>query len=59
MLARRLGLPGVPAVRFAPVSTAQVLFSVALAFMTVLITVFGIYVAGSTLWGNRWYRKGR
>ncbi len=54
---RRLGLLLAAAVRFAPVSTAQVLFSVALGLMTVLITVFGIYVAGSTLWGNRWFRR--
>ncbi len=48
-----------PAVPFGPVSTAQILFSLALVVMTAIITAFGVYVAGSTLWGNRWFGKGR
>lgn len=37
---------------------AQVAFSIALASITLLITGFGIYVASSTRWGDRWYRRG-
>ena len=36
---------------------AQVAFSIALGTLTLLITGFGIYVASSTLWGDRWYRR--
>ena len=41
-------------------STAQIIFSIALGTMTLIITGFAIYVAGSTMWGDRWYgrRKG-
>jgi hypothetical protein len=38
-------------------STAQVLFSIALGSIALLITVFAVYVAGSTMWGDRWFRK--
>ena len=38
---------------------AQVAFSIALGTLTVLITGFAVYVASSTLWSNRWYRRGR
>jgi hypothetical protein len=37
---------------------AQVIFSVALGLVTLLITFFAVYVAWTTMWGNRWYRKG-
>jgi len=39
------------------VTTAQVLFSIALGTMTVVITGFAIYVASSTMWGDRWYGR--
>lgn len=38
-------------------TTAQVLFSIALGLITLLVTWFAIYVAGSTMWGDRWFRK--
>jgi len=38
-------------------TTAQVLFAIALGSITVLITVFAVYVVSSTMWGNRWFRK--
>jgi len=40
------------------VTTAQVLFAIALGSITVLITVFALYVVSSTMWGNRWFRAG-
>ena len=39
--------------------TAQILFAVALGTVTVIITGFAVYVAGSTMWGDRWYRRRR
>ena len=39
-------------------TTAQVLFSIALGTVALLITGFGLYVAGTTIWGDRWYRTG-
>jgi len=39
------------------VTTAQVLFSVALGACVVVITWFALYVASSTMWGGRWYRR--
>lgn len=39
-------------------TTAQVVFSVALASITLLITGFAIYVISSTAWANRWVRRG-
>jgi hypothetical protein len=41
------------------VSTPQVLFSIALGAITLVITGFALYVAGSTMWGDRWYRRRR
>ena len=40
------------------ITTAQTLFSIALGSLAILITFFAIYVASSTLWGDRWIRKG-
>jgi hypothetical protein len=40
-------------------TTAQILFSVALGAMAVLITFFAIYVSSSTTWSDRWVRRGR
>lgn len=41
------------------ISTTQVVFSVALATITLVITGFALYVASSTMWGDRWYRRRR
>jgi hypothetical protein len=38
-------------------TTPQVLFSVALGTFTLGITLFAAYVARTTFWGDRWYRK--
>ena len=40
-------------------STAQVLFAIALGTVTLIITGFALYVAGSTMWGDRWYLRRR
>jgi hypothetical protein len=39
------------------VTTAQVVFSVALGAIALLITFFALYVFSTTTWGNRWYRR--
>jgi hypothetical protein len=39
------------------VTTAQWIFSIALALVTLLITWLTIYVAWTTVWANRWYRR--
>jgi hypothetical protein len=36
---------------------AQWIYSVGLAATALLITWFAIYVAWTTVWGNRWYRR--
>ncbi len=40
-------------------STAQVVFAVALGAVTLIITLFALYVMSSVIWGDRWIRKGR
>ena len=40
-------------------TTVQILFSVALGLITVVITGFAVYVASSTMWGDRWYGRRR
>jgi len=40
-------------------SAAQVVFSIALGAITLIITGFALYVAGSTMWGDRWYGRRR
>jgi hypothetical protein len=40
-------------------STPQVLFSIALGTITLVITGFALYVASSTMWGDRWYARRR
>jgi hypothetical protein len=40
------------------VTRAQTLFVVALAVVALLITLVSVYVASSTRWGDRWYRRG-
>ena len=37
-------------------TTAQVLFSIALGTVALIITLFGLFVARTTFWGDRWYR---
>ncbi len=37
---------------------AQTVFVIALSVIAVLIGVFAVYVAGSTMWANRWYERG-
>jgi hypothetical protein len=39
------------------VTTAQVLFSVALGVIALIIVAFGVFVLASTLWGDRWVSK--
>jgi uncharacterized membrane protein YeiB len=39
-------------------TTAQVLFSIALGAIALFIVVYTLYVAGSTMWGDRWFRRG-
>ena len=39
--------------------TPQILFAIALGTVTLIITGFAVYVAGSTMWGDRWYRRRR
>jgi hypothetical protein len=36
------------------VTTAQIVFSVALGFVTLLVVLFAVYVISSTAWGDRW-----
>ena len=38
-------------------TTVQVVFAVALGSITLLITLFALYVVSSTAWGDRWVRK--
>ncbi len=40
-------------------STAQIVFSVALGAITLIVLFFAIYVASSTVWGDRWVRRNR
>jgi hypothetical protein len=49
--------PSGAAVPSRTMTTAQVLFSIALGAIALLITVYAIYVAGSTMWGDRWFRR--
>jgi membrane protein implicated in regulation of membrane protease activity len=39
------------------VTTAQIVFSIALGALALLITFFAGYVVSSTLWGDRWVRR--
>ncbi len=40
-------------------TTAQVIFSVALGAVTLLVTAFAVYVVSSTFWAGRWVRRRR
>ena len=39
------------------VETSQIFFSIALGAIALLITFFALYVASTTMWGNRWFRR--
>jgi len=39
------------------VTPAQLAFSIALGSITLLITLFALYVVSSTKWSDRWYRR--
>src|SRR5687768_17111427 len=43
----------------APMTTAQVVFAAALGSIAIGISLFALYVVSSTVWGDRWVRKGR
>ncbi len=36
---------------------SQILFSIALGTVALIITGFALYVASSTMWGDRWYGR--
>ena len=38
-------------------TTAQLVFSIALGAVVVLVTVFSLYVISTTMWGDRWFRR--
>lgn len=40
-------------------TTAQIIFSTVLGLITLLVVVFSLYVASSTMWGDRWTRGRR
>jgi len=39
------------------VTTAQIVFSIALGCVALLVTFFAVYVMSSTTWGDRWVRR--
>lgn len=39
-------------------TTAQVVFAIALGLITLLITFFAVFVASTTVRGDRWTRRG-
>jgi hypothetical protein len=41
------------------VTTAQIVFSIALGSLSLLVVLFALYVASSTAWGDRWMRRDR
>jgi hypothetical protein len=49
-----LTLTSAPVIALTPAQTA---FSVALGIIALGITGFALYVASSTLWGDRWVRR--
>lgn len=49
-------LTSVPVIALTPAQTA---FSVALGIVALGITAFALYVASSTVWGDRWVQRGR
>lgn len=49
--------PAIPPGYLCAVTTAQLLFAIALGSITLLITLFAVYVVSTTMWGNRWFRR--
>jgi len=39
-------------------TTAQVVFAAALGSIAIGISLFALYVVSSTVWGDRWVRRG-
>jgi hypothetical protein len=39
------------------VTTAQLVFSIALGVVVLAVTIFAVYVVSATMWTNRWFRK--
>jgi hypothetical protein len=54
MVVRAFGRRGAAGLTSAPVTTAQVIFSIALGLIALLIVFFSLYVASSTMWADRW-----
>lgn len=40
-------------------TTAQVVFSIALGIIALLITAFALYVVSTTMWSDRWFGRRR
>lgn len=40
-----------------PVSTAQIVFAIALGTVALLIMYFSVYVLSTTVWGDRWAKR--
>ena len=40
-------------------TTAQIVFSIALGAIALLIAFFALYVVSTTMWGDRWVRRPR
>ncbi len=38
-------------------TTAQLVFAIALGIISLLVVAFAVYVVSSTAWGDRWMRK--
>jgi hypothetical protein len=41
------------------VETSQIVFSIALGVITLVITLFAVYVASTTVWSDRWFKGKR
>lgn len=40
-------------------TTAQIVFAVALGAVTLVVLFFAVYVVSSTMWSDRWARRRR
>ncbi|MDA8278618.1 MAG: hypothetical protein M0Z45_10580 [Actinomycetota bacterium] len=40
------------------VNTSQVIFAIGLGVVTLTVIAFGVFVVSTTMWGNRWVRRG-
>ncbi len=38
-------------------TTAQIVFAIALGIVALMVVVFSAYVISSTVWGDRWFPK--